>query len=146
MPERRMLDFRSLEEVVPEMERLLAGHTTVGQWTLGQILGHLAMSIRLTTRVRPKSPSGASSPAIRRNFFRGGRFPEGMEAPHPRLVPGPETDCQSAADALRNAIAQWDSAPGPFPDHPLLGSLSRDEWTRFHCMHCAHHLCFVIPA
>jgi hypothetical protein len=23
--------------------------------------------------------------------------------------------------------------------------MTKDEWTRFHCMHCAHHLGFAVP-
>ncbi|MEJ7639889.1 MAG: DUF1569 domain-containing protein, partial [Singulisphaera sp.] len=30
-------------------------------------------------------------------------------------------------------------------DHPLFGSMSRDEWIRYHAIHCAHHLSFVWP-
>jgi Protein of unknown function (DUF1569) len=47
MPERRMLDFASMDEIMPDVERLLEGHSTAGQWTLAQILYHLATSIRL---------------------------------------------------------------------------------------------------
>ena len=28
---------------------------------------------------------------------------------------------------------------------PLFESMSRDEWRVYHCVHCAHHLSFVIP-
>lgn len=34
---------------------------------------------------------------------------------------------------------------GPFVNHPVLGALTKDEWTQFHCMHCAHHLSFAVP-
>ena len=48
MPERRMLNFASMEEIMPDVVRLLEGYSTIGQWTLAQILHHLATSIRLT--------------------------------------------------------------------------------------------------
>ena len=45
-PGRRKLAFRRLEEIMPDVERLLVGHFTVGRWTLGQICDHLAASFR----------------------------------------------------------------------------------------------------
>ena len=42
MPERRTLEFARLDDVMPEVDRLLAGHTTVGNWSLGQICNHLS--------------------------------------------------------------------------------------------------------
>ena len=49
MGERRVLDFARLDDVMPDVERLLAGHRTVGNWTLGQTLNHLKTAILLTT-------------------------------------------------------------------------------------------------
>jgi hypothetical protein len=44
---RRRLSFHSLDQVMPDVEQLLVGHTTVGRWSLGQILNHLTLTIRL---------------------------------------------------------------------------------------------------
>jgi hypothetical protein len=146
MPARRTLAFAGLDDVLPEVERLLAGHTTGGRWTLGQICNHLATAIRLTldVPVRPAEPTREQNIA-RRRFFRQGKFPEGMEAPIPVLLPRPDLDARKEADALQKAIARLVAAPGPLPGHPRLGPLTRDEWVRFHCMHCAHHLAFAVP-
>ena len=145
MPERRNLSFSSLDEIIPEVERLLAGHATIGEWSLGQILHHLATSIRVSRRGRPKPEARPVSEALRDQFFRTRRFPEGVQAPHPRLVPPADADAQAQFQEILNAINQWNLAPGPFPDHPLLGPLSKEEWSDFHCIHCAHHLSFAIP-
>ncbi|MFI5459648.1 MAG: DUF1569 domain-containing protein [Isosphaerales bacterium] len=53
MAGRRELSFASLDEVMPDVERLLAGHATVGQWSLGQICNHLATGFNLIQRVGP---------------------------------------------------------------------------------------------
>ena len=144
---RRPLSFTSLDEVMPEVDRLLVSHTTVGRWTLGQILNHLATALRLTldVPVRPTEPTREQAIA-RRRFFRKGRFPEGMEAPIPVLIPPPDVDTCTQAEALREAIDRFRSRADPFPAHPRLGPLTRTEWTRFHCMHCAHHLGFTWPS
>lgn len=145
MPERRMLDFASMDEIMPDVERLLLSHSTTGQWTLAQILHHLATSIRLTSLGRAGSSPGESSEALRRRFFRSRRFPEGLAVPHPRLVPPADADVHVQTRELQAAIELFTSAAGPFPGHPLLGPLGKGEWSQFHCIHCAHHLGFAIP-
>ena len=144
-PERRVLDFASVDQIMPDVERLLEGHSTVGQWTLAQILHHLATSIRLTSLGRASSSRSEGSEELRRLVFGSRHFPEGAEAPHPRLVPPADADVQVQRDALRKAIEQFKSAAGPFPGHPWLGPLSKEEWNQFDCIHCAHHLSFAAP-
>ena len=141
----RVLSFATLDEIMSDVEQLRAGHHTIGLWTLGQILYHLAMSFRLTTRGAPPSTSRPYSEALRRRFFRSARFPDGTEAPHPLLLPPADCDVDEQAKALARGIARLVSATGPFPDHPVLGPLDKAEWERFHCIHCAHHLGFGIP-
>ena len=146
MPEPRILDFESLDDVMSEVQRLLAGHVTVGRWSLGQILNHLATSIRMSSRGRSESTPPPGSEVFREQFFQTRRFPEGVQAPHSRLIPPPDSDAQAQAAMLGEAITRWSVADGPFPDHPLLGTLTKEEWTQFHCIHSAHHLGFAIPA
>ena len=146
MSERRDLTFARLDDVMPDVEHLLEGHTTVGRWTLGQILHHLAASIELTMEGEPDTsePTRVQGIAYRR-FFRSGRFPEGQHASHPNLVPPRTLVTSTEAQSLSAAILRFSSSNGPFPSHPHLGPLRRGEWTRFHCMHCAHHLGYVLP-
>ena len=75
MPERRLLDFTSMDEIMPDVECLIEGHTIMGHWTLAQILHHLATSIRLTSLARAGSPSQGGSDEFRRRFFASGVFP-----------------------------------------------------------------------
>ncbi len=158
MTGRRGLTFDRLDEVMTDVDRLLEGHRTVGNWSLGQILHHLAVAVRLTGRRR--SPPAGGSPIVaalrhswtrakylpvRLVFFRRGRIPEGLEVPMPALDPPPGVDERAAARSLGEAIAALGRAEGPFPAHPLLGPLTRDEWAAFHRIHCAHHLRFAVP-
>ncbi len=146
MAERRELTFASLDDVMPEVERLLAGHVTVGRWSLAQICQHLATGIRLTldAPLRPFEPTHETD-LVRHRFLQQGKFPEGMEAPIPALRPPSGLDAATEAEALREVIGRFASAAGPFPAHPHLGRMTRDQWIRFHCLHCAHHLGFVVP-
>ncbi len=145
MCERRMIDFVNMDEIMPDVERLLEGHSTAGTWTLAQILHHLATSIRLTSLGRAGASPGGGSEAFRRQFFETRRFPDGVDAPHRRLIPPAESDLPAETEALREAIARFTGATGPFPAHPLLGPLTKEEWSHFHCIHCAHHLGFAVP-
>jgi hypothetical protein len=146
MAERRSLEFTSLDGVMAEVERLLAGHYTVGEWSLGQICHHLATATRLTLdapiRQRQTTPE---QDAARRELFQSGKFPDGMKAPIAALVPPPDCDARAEADALRVEIQRFLDTDRPLPAHPRLGPLTKDEWARFHCMHCAHHLGYAVP-
>jgi hypothetical protein len=46
MSHRRKLDFARLDDIVPDVERLLAGHRTVGNWSLAQMCRHLSDEFR----------------------------------------------------------------------------------------------------
>ncbi len=150
MPERRQLNFASLEEVMPEVERLSAGYESVGQWSLGQICNHLTASFNFVTsgvagsRVS-NAPEDPRFALIRTRFFRAGRFPDGKAAPVSELVPGTGLDDRAEVEALRDALARYALATGPFPAHPFLGSMTKEEWSQFHSLHAAHHLGFAVP-
>src|SRR5207253_1437541 len=121
MANRRELTFSSLDEVMPDVERLLAGHTTVGRWTLGQILHHLAKPVRyLVDAAASPVESTPEQEEARRRFFAASRFPEGTEAPT-FLVPGANLDARKEAESLREVLERFASASGPFFAHPILG-------------------------
>jgi len=148
MAERRTLTFDGLDGVMAEVDQLVVGHETAGRWTLGQILYHLATAVRLSMEAGQSAASIDApdrSRTLRRLLFRAGRFPDGTEPPMSILVPPDSCDSGEQAEALRDAIARFLRADESLASHPVLGAMSRDEWTRFHAMHCAHHLGFAIP-
>ena len=153
MPDRRPLRFSQLDEVPADVDRLLLGHETVGGWSLAQICNHLVAALRLTALPSGDLLSVTISTEVeraqriaRRRYFRSEVFPEGIELPIPLLDPGAkDADPRVAAEALRVAISQFLDAKGPFPMHPMLGRMDRDEWRHFHRIHCAHHLSFALP-
>jgi Protein of unknown function (DUF1569) len=148
MDGRRTLTFASLEEVMPEVDRLLVGHRALGNWSLGQICNHLAATIRLSvegfpTRV-PWLIRKTVMPYFRRRVLRDGWMPAG--APLARNhEPRPGLDARAEAEALRATIHLFATEVGPMAEHPNFGKFSVEEWRRFHCIHSAHHLGFVIP-
>jgi hypothetical protein len=135
---------------MPDVDRLLRGHTTVGSWSLGQICSHLAQGIH---RTMDGFPATTRMPWIIRKtigrfllwrILRTGRFVEGMRAPA-ECQPGSGVDIRVEVEALREAFHRFAAHTGPLVEHPLSGAVSRAVWERFHCIHCAHHLGFAIP-
>ena len=146
-PGRRIIRFPDLDEIMPDVDRLLEGHTTVGNWSLAQICRHLATVMRLTVDLPASTPHDASrwvGAEPKRQFFESGMVPEGIQT-SPRLLPGEALDEREEAEGLRQAIAHYKASPGPVVPHVLLGPLTRSEWDRFHCIHAAHHLSFAVP-
>jgi hypothetical protein len=146
MPERRHLAFDRIEDIMPDVDRLIAGHATVGRWTLGAICDHLARTINLALD-SPSADALATREQVvkRRLFFRAPAFPEGQTPPLSAQIPTPDADPIAASESLRAALARLAAHDGPFPAHPFLGPLTRGEWLLFHARHAAHHLSFAVP-
>ncbi len=136
---------------MPDVDRLLSGYTTAGNWSLGQICRHLSTSMRFTVEGAPrmkwwtKALKWTIGPMARRRFFRTKHMPEGFRMPTDALDPKPGLDDRAEAEALRATIRLFLASDGPFGDHPIFGNLSPEEWRRFHAIHCAHHLSFALP-
>ncbi len=147
MSERRTLDFDRIDAIMPDVDKLLEGHTTSGKWTLGMICDHLAKAVRSTTLGRATGAASMSEQdAARAAFFRDRAIPAGRPVPAAFLEPDFHAEAPRAAESLREALARLDSFEGPWPNHRLLGTMTADEWRQFHCVHCAHHLSFAHPA
>lgn len=153
MKRRTWLKFGSVSEVMPEVERLLRGHEVVGRWSLAQVCNHLATAFRLTV----ERPPWMAPWLVRRTVGRvAGWFVLGMGW-MPRGLPLPgieapgagstgELDAEREAEGLRLAIGRYLSHDGPVSEHPVLGRFSGRGVARFHCVHSAHHLSFLVPA
>jgi hypothetical protein len=147
-PGRRTLRYESLDDVMPDVARLLEGHVTVGHWSLAQICRHLATAMR---RVVDLPASAADDGSLRvpeerkRQIFESGVLPEGLPGPA-ETMPSETMGEREEAEGLRAAIAYYRASPGPVIPHRFFGPLTRAEWDRLQLIHCAHHLSFVVPA
>ena len=147
IPERRTLQFDNFDEIMPEVERLVAGHRTVGSWSLAQICHHLAKVMRRVVDMPASTPHDATMEVgeeKKRQVLESGKLPEGLPAP-PQLVPPEGLDEREEVEGLRQAIAHYKASKGPVVPHRLFGPLSKQEWDRLQCIHCAHHLSFAVP-
>jgi hypothetical protein len=148
MAERRNLTIDSLDQVMPEVDRLLEGHETVGNWTLGQICNHLTASLVGSIEGDPHPAPWLVRATLGRVIFRkirrSRRIKAGFKTPE-RYEPKPGLDARAEAEALRAALQLFAGHADALATHPFFGAIGRDGWTELHCIHCAHHLSFVLP-
>lgn len=145
---RRDLSFASLNEVMPDVERLLAGHETVGKWSLGQMCNHLAATLIYSVEGMPVQAPWVIRATIgrlaRRSILVRGKMMEGLPLPQ-KYLPKPGLDARAEAEALRAALYLFAAHGGPYAMNPIMGRITPEEWARVHCVHCAHHLSFARP-
>ncbi len=146
-PGRRTLSFESFDQILPEVERLLEGSTTVGKWSLAQVCRHLATVMRRVVDLpatTPQDPSQWVGEDQKRQVLESGMLPEGIQGPQ-EVMPAVVLGEREEAAGLRSAIAHYKASGGPVIPHRRFGPLTRAEWDRLQLIHCAHHLSFVIP-
>ncbi|GAC1472300.1 MAG: DUF1569 domain-containing protein [Isosphaeraceae bacterium] len=145
---RRTLSFGSLDEVMPDVDRLLPVYRGLGNWSLGQVCNHLAATFRGSIEGFPvKAPWIARQTVAQlalKRMLKSGRMPEGVKIPE-ELGPRPGLDDRAEAEALRATIRLFAAHTGPVADHPFFGPIGRDVWEAIHRIHCAHHLGFIVP-
>jgi hypothetical protein len=148
---RRTLHFNDLDEIQADVEQLAKGRIrTLGNWTPGQLLSHLA-------RLMNKSIDGfeAGPPWFIRLmgplFFKPWVLNKGMapgfqlkgKMAEELLCPA-TTPLEQGLDEFRRAVTRLKASAVRAPS-PFLGKLTMDEWTRLHCRHAELHLSFLVP-
>jgi hypothetical protein len=149
-----------MADLEEEIERLATADVQcLGNWSLGQILSHLARVMLISVGETPIRPPLVSRligfflrPLLKRMLLETG-MPAGI--PHKGIpVIGRSKEASSqVADAsitteeglseLKKAIDRYRSMDDLCP-HPLFGN-SRGDWDRFNFRHAELHLSFVVP-
>jgi Protein of unknown function (DUF1569) len=146
-PGRRTISYNTIDEVMPDVERLMGGHTTVGSWSLAQICCHLATVMRRVVDLPASTPHDSSrwvGEEQKREVFESGMLPEGLPGPA-EVIPTETRGEREEAEGLRQAIVYYKASAGPVIPHRLFGPLSKAEWDRLQLIHVAHHLSFAVP-
>jgi hypothetical protein len=148
---RRRLRFNSLDELRAEVERLAAAPRvqTLGNWSLGQILQHLAATMEMSLSGSDYTPPWlvrVLAKPLKQRFLTkpmraGFKLPRALAA---RLVAADSTTTAAGLAAFRQALdrLQTDSHR---ERHNVFGELTRDEWDQLHLRHAELHLSFVAP-
>lgn len=150
---RRRLRFESFDEVCAEARRLHASqYRTLGNLSLGQALGHLGNGMIASTKGADldfRLPWWVR--LIGRLYYKRimvkHRFPPGFKLPRrarEALIPN-AMSFDEGYRRLTDGIDKLRTESRRHP-HPLVGSLTRDEWDQFHLRHAELHLSFFVPA
>ena len=147
----RRLSLRTLDEAMAEAERLAAGARAgslrqLGNWTPGQIFGHLAWWVdgafdgypMRTTWLERVMARLTKHAVLRRPLPRGYRVPGAPEGTYGTQQLGLE----EGLSRLRAAYGRL-RAGSPARPHPAFGRMTHEEWVMLQLRHAENHLRFL---
>ena len=150
--DRRPLTLRTLDELRAEVKRIAAAERAgrvrcAGNWTTGQVLGHLAFWIN-TAFERPKELNPPFlfkiiGPLMKKRMTVTG-MPSGVRIP--RMKNGTlGTDLLSIDEGERRMLEAIDRLDrGTPPDrHMFLGKMTKEQWINLNLRHAELHCSFV---
>jgi hypothetical protein len=149
-----MLRFESIDEALAEVDRLVEAERAgrlkrVGNWTLGQALGHLAAWVDYSYTGAPLKVPFFIKWILRlqkRKFLykpmrTGARIPGiagGTLATEPMPLDEAERRYRRALQRLKSEA--------PTALNPIFDRLTHEEWIALHLRHAEGHLGFMVPA
>lgn len=145
---RRTLRFENFDEMLAEVERLHSTpHRALGNWTLGQALGHLGRAMIGSVDGEPfRVPLHLK--IIGRLFIRrrllNHKFPAGFQLPRSaakKLIPEPDCSYEEGLATLHEGLDRLKQSDRRIA-HPVIGRLNVEQWNRFHLRHAELHLGF----
>jgi hypothetical protein len=142
---RQDLHFDNLDEMLAYAERLVTGGTTqLGNWSLGQVLQHLALIQVASIDGYPKLfpwPIRFLLKPLKRWFLRKGFPPSG---PNVKTLTSEPIEAAVALANLRAATARVKSETKR-AENPGFGTMSLDEWNLLYLRHAELHPSFCVP-
>lgn len=146
---RRKVRYASYDDLVADAERLAAGEVrTLGNWSYGQVLDHLARSIhamidgpgfKMSMPMRFVMRLLMMKKMVHQELSPGFKFPANVAA---RFCPPDDAAVEPSLEALRQAIARVKSTDQRAL-HPAFGTIKTSEWDQFQLRHCEMHMSFV---
>ena len=145
----RPLYFRQPDQVMPDVDSLLAGYERGGNWSLGRGLpAPRANVLRFSIEGWPvRSPwliRRTVGPLVWQSRARPGRMPEGIKLTETRVrSPMPDLDDRAEAEALpRSSLQYYTGHSDPLSEHPFFGRSAARTGIDFTAC-TAHHLSFL---
>lgn len=149
---RRQVRYDSYDDLLADAERLAGIEVrSLGNWSYGQVLDHLARSIHAMI-----DGPGFSMPMPMRFVMRmlmmkkmvhqelppGFKFPAKVAT---RFSPPSDAAVETGLEALRGAIERVKTTDQRGM-HPAFGTIKTSEWDAFQLRHCEMHMSFIVPA
>lgn len=148
---RRHLRYDRVEDILADAERLAQGEVvTIGNWSFGQILEHIARVMRGGIEGIPVTVPWwmrVILPLMKKRVL-SRMPPAGFKLPpDAEKILWPTTDCsvEQGLQSLREATRLWQENPTRQVS-PFLGQLSNAEWDQLQMRHAELHMSFVKPA
>lgn len=153
---RRTLRFETIDQLLLDIERIVEADDagclrTLGNWTAGQNLAHVAAWIEYGYDGYPMGPPPWFIRLLlkwmSRRYLRRG-MPPGLRIPHTEhgtygVDPMPTRD---AADRLRRALQRQKSGEEARVPSPSFGPMSHEVWIQGTLRHAELHLSFLRPS
>lgn len=152
---RRDLHFHGVDDALADIDAIVAADAagtlkTLGNWTAGQTLAHVAAWIEYGYEGFPiKPPPFFIRWFLKKQvpkYLRKG-LPAGVKIPG---VPGgtvgaDEMPTEAAAQRMRTALLRLKNGePAKYPS-PAFGDMSHEDRTQFNLRHAELHLSFLVP-
>lgn len=147
---RRDLHFNSLDEIVADVETLVAapGTKTLGNWPLSRLITHISSTIdNSIDGFSAKAPFVIRlvGPLLKKRMCTK-RMSPGIKLPRAAEADAfpDSSDPQEALAQLKAAVERTRSEQ-MLAAHPAFGKMTNDEWIQLHLRHSEMHLSFAIP-
>ena len=150
---RRALNYADFSAMLADIEEVTGGpHEAIGNWTVGEIIDHVAKPIPWAMDGYPagfRVPVFFKivGPLMKKSFLAMKPSPAGIKPPAAMMAyfePQKGVSVDVAMRRLRDAVHRWPSAT-TIAKNPLVGSMSKAQWESFLCNHAALHFSFIRP-
>ena len=153
--QRRKLRFTSVDDVIAEAERLAGAEREgrlkqLGNWTLGQIINHLATWAEFAYCGYPPSVRAPLPVRMILRMLRNKILTQGMTPGiNIRGIPGgtlgtERVPTEQALPRLRAALETLRQTCPPGPN-PVFGRMSHDQWIALNLRHAELHFGYLVP-
>ncbi len=145
---RREVAYESLDDVLMDAEKLVANSNTrmLGNWTLGQMLAHLAASLHLSidgSDHRPPWYIRLVGPFLKRIVLR--KMSAGFQLPKPvadKVIPSEPVTPHEGLRRLQEAVKRFRADTTRKP-HNVFGKMTGAQWHQLHLRHAELHMSFA---
>lgn len=143
------LRFSSLDQLRDYVAGIQSdNHSTCKKWTAAQNFYHLAGAFEGSIEGLPEGYPNLIRMLVRpiRWVVTKYRFPKWLPIPRAieyKLKPSEDLGFEEQKSRLLKAIDAFEVYTDDHPPHPVLGSLTHDQWVGFQLRHCEHHLSFI---
>ena len=147
---RRVVAYESLDDVLMDAEKLVANPNVrmLGNWSLGQLLAHLAAAMHMSidgSDHRPPWYIRLFGPFLKPIVLK--KMSAGFQLPKPiadQLIPSQPVSPQEGFRLLQEAIKRF-RADNTRKPHTAFGKLTGAEWHQLHLRHSELHMSFAVP-